>query len=76
MVAPTTRPPEKIDPRDGVICGSPATVAEKMAELEATGVGGVILAFRMGPMQWDQVASSLTLFMERVAPHVGMRRAA
>jgi alkanesulfonate monooxygenase SsuD/methylene tetrahydromethanopterin reductase-like flavin-dependent oxidoreductase (luciferase family) len=50
-----------------LICGSPATVAEKLAEIEAIGVGGVIMAFRLGPMPHEVAASSLTLFMQRVS---------
>jgi alkanesulfonate monooxygenase SsuD/methylene tetrahydromethanopterin reductase-like flavin-dependent oxidoreductase (luciferase family) len=51
-----------------LIYGSPATVAEKLAQLAAIGVGGVIIQFRLGPMSYDQVAQSLTLFMRQVAP--------
>lgn len=76
MMKASVKPPERIDPRHALICGSPSTVAVKMAELEESGVGGVILTFRMGPMAWEQVASSLTLFMEGVAPALGMLRAA
>ncbi|MBR0666705.1 LLM class flavin-dependent oxidoreductase [Roseomonas hellenica] len=63
-------PPARIDPRHALICGSPATVAEQMQAVAATGAGGVILAFRMGPMSYAQVESSLTLFMEQVAPQL------
>ena len=35
-----------------LIYGSPATVAEKLAEVEAIGVGGVIMQFRLGPMAY------------------------
>ena len=50
-----------------LICGSPATVAEKLAEIAAIGVGGVIMAFRLGPLPYELAASSLTLFMQRVS---------
>jgi alkanesulfonate monooxygenase SsuD/methylene tetrahydromethanopterin reductase-like flavin-dependent oxidoreductase (luciferase family) len=50
-----------------LICGSPATVAEKLAQIEAIGVGGVIMAFRLGPMPHEVAANSLTLFMQRVS---------
>jgi len=43
-------PPARVSPETGMIVGSPATVAAKMAEIEATGVGGVICSFRLGPM--------------------------
>lgn len=51
-----------------LIYGSPATVAEKLAEVDAIGVGGVIMSFRLGPMPYDVVANSLTLFAEKVMP--------
>jgi alkanesulfonate monooxygenase SsuD/methylene tetrahydromethanopterin reductase-like flavin-dependent oxidoreductase (luciferase family) len=54
---------------EGVICGAPATVAEKIAEIAALGIGGVILTFRLGPLPHDKAAESLTLFMRQVAPH-------
>ena len=44
-------------------------MAEKLAEVDAIGVGGVIMQFRLGPMSYDDVAQSLTLFMQKVAPH-------
>jgi alkanesulfonate monooxygenase SsuD/methylene tetrahydromethanopterin reductase-like flavin-dependent oxidoreductase (luciferase family) len=50
-----------------LICGSPDTVAEKLAEISAIGVGGVIMAFRLGPMPHEVAANSLTLFMQRVS---------
>ena len=52
----------------GFICGSPATVAEAIAEIEETGVGGVIATFRLGPLSHEDAAASLTLFMREVAP--------
>lgn len=53
---------------EGVICGSPATVAEKIAEIEKLGVGGIIATFRLGPMAHDAAAASLELFLRQVAP--------
>ena len=44
-------------------------MAEKLAQVDAIGVGGVIMQFRLGPMSYDDVAQSLTLFMQKVAPH-------
>jgi alkanesulfonate monooxygenase SsuD/methylene tetrahydromethanopterin reductase-like flavin-dependent oxidoreductase (luciferase family) len=52
----------------GFLCGSPATVAAAIAEIAATGVGGVIATFRLGPLPHEAAARSLTLFMEKVAP--------
>ncbi|MGG5885995.1 LLM class flavin-dependent oxidoreductase [Falsiroseomonas sp. HC035] len=63
-----TAPPARVDPDKALIAGSPATVAARMAELEATGIGGVIGSFRLGPMPADLAARSLRLFMEEVAP--------
>ena len=51
-----------------LIYGSPATVAEKLAAVDAIGVGGVIMSFRLGPMAYDVAARSLTLFAEKVMP--------
>jgi alkanesulfonate monooxygenase SsuD/methylene tetrahydromethanopterin reductase-like flavin-dependent oxidoreductase (luciferase family) len=52
----------------GLIYGSPTTVCERLAPLQAMGVGGVILHFRLGPMSWEATEQSLKLFAERVAP--------
>jgi len=56
------------EPRDALLCGSPATVAEAIAAIEQIGVGGLILAFRIGPMPYDVAEQSIRLFMEKVAP--------
>ncbi len=68
-----TAPPARVDPRHALICGAPATVAVQVSEIEATGVGGLILNFRMGPMAYADAERSLTLFMHQVAPRVGNR---
>ena len=52
----------------GLIYGSPATVCEKLRGLHQTGVGGVIIHFRLGAMPYDVAERSLRLFAERVAP--------
>jgi alkanesulfonate monooxygenase SsuD/methylene tetrahydromethanopterin reductase-like flavin-dependent oxidoreductase (luciferase family) len=54
---------------DGLIHGSPASVAEDFAALEKTGIGGVIGTFRLGPMAHEVAAESLKLFMREVAPN-------
>ena len=36
-----------------LIHGSPAMVAEKLAAIDAIGVGGLIMSFRLGPMSHD-----------------------
>src|SRR5271165_909789 len=53
----------------GFIHGSPARVAEAIAEIDGLGVGGVIASFRLGPMRHEEAAGSLRLFMREVAPH-------
>jgi alkanesulfonate monooxygenase SsuD/methylene tetrahydromethanopterin reductase-like flavin-dependent oxidoreductase (luciferase family) len=62
-------PPARAQVEHALVCGSPATVAERMAEIDATGVGGVICAFRLGPMPAEVARNSIRLFMEKVAPH-------
>jgi len=52
----------------GFIHGSPARVAEAIAEIDDLGVGGVIATFRLGPMAHEAAADSLRLFMTEVAP--------
>jgi alkanesulfonate monooxygenase SsuD/methylene tetrahydromethanopterin reductase-like flavin-dependent oxidoreductase (luciferase family) len=69
-------PAARIDPRHALICGSPATVAEALSEVDAIGVGGVIAQFRLGPMAHAEACASLTLFMQKVAPQFRAMRAA
>jgi alkanesulfonate monooxygenase SsuD/methylene tetrahydromethanopterin reductase-like flavin-dependent oxidoreductase (luciferase family) len=52
----------------GFIHGTPARVTEAIAEIASLGIGGVIATFRLGPLPHEAAASSLTLFMEQVAP--------
>jgi alkanesulfonate monooxygenase SsuD/methylene tetrahydromethanopterin reductase-like flavin-dependent oxidoreductase (luciferase family) len=52
----------------GFICGSPATVAAAIAEIDDLGVGGLIATFRLGPLPHEAAVSSLRLFMTEVAP--------
>jgi alkanesulfonate monooxygenase SsuD/methylene tetrahydromethanopterin reductase-like flavin-dependent oxidoreductase (luciferase family) len=52
----------------GFIHGSPARVAEAIAEIERLGIGGVIATFRLGPLPHEAAANSLRLFMAEVAP--------
>lgn len=70
MPAPGAVPAARMMVEHSLIYGSPATVAEKLAEVAAIGVGGVIMQFRLGPMAFEDVAQSLTLFMRKVAPKV------
>jgi alkanesulfonate monooxygenase SsuD/methylene tetrahydromethanopterin reductase-like flavin-dependent oxidoreductase (luciferase family) len=68
MPAPGSAPPAHAAVEHALVCGSPATVAEKLAPLKAAGVGGLIMQFRLGPMSYEQTASSLTLFNDKVIP--------
>ncbi len=68
--------PARADPGHALIRGSPATVAQAFREIEAIGVGGVIMAFRLGPMGHAVAAESLRLFMTEVAPQFRRRDAA
>jgi alkanesulfonate monooxygenase SsuD/methylene tetrahydromethanopterin reductase-like flavin-dependent oxidoreductase (luciferase family) len=70
MPAPGTVPAARMVVEHSLIYGSPATVAEKLADVAAIGVGGVIMQFRLGPMAFEDVARSLTLFMREVAPEL------
>jgi alkanesulfonate monooxygenase SsuD/methylene tetrahydromethanopterin reductase-like flavin-dependent oxidoreductase (luciferase family) len=69
MPAPGAVPAARMVVEHSLIYGSAATVTEKLADVDAIGVGGVIMQFRLGPMSYDDVAQSLTLFMQKVAPH-------
>jgi alkanesulfonate monooxygenase SsuD/methylene tetrahydromethanopterin reductase-like flavin-dependent oxidoreductase (luciferase family) len=63
-----TAPAARTVVEHALIHGSPATVAEKLAAIDAIGVGGLIMSFRLGPMAHDQATSSLRLFAEKVMP--------
>lgn len=69
-------PPARVQVEGALIHGSPATVAARMAEIDRTGVGGVICSFRLGPMPAEVANESIRLFMTRVAPEFGPRVAA
>lgn len=62
--------PRSIDVDKALTRGSPATVSREFEALAEIGVGGVICAFRMGPMSYDVADRSMTAFMEKVAPGV------
>jgi alkanesulfonate monooxygenase SsuD/methylene tetrahydromethanopterin reductase-like flavin-dependent oxidoreductase (luciferase family) len=68
MPPPGAAPPAHASVEHGLVYGSPATVAEKLAPLKATGVGGLIVQFRLGPMTYEQTAASLQLFADKVIP--------
>jgi alkanesulfonate monooxygenase SsuD/methylene tetrahydromethanopterin reductase-like flavin-dependent oxidoreductase (luciferase family) len=52
----------------GFICGSPARIAEAIAEIAELGIGGVIATFRLGPLPHKAAIDSLRLFLTEVAP--------
>lgn len=70
MPAPGLVPAARTQVEHSLIYGSPATVAEKLAQVAAIGVGGVIMQFRLGPMAYEDTATSLTLFSHKVAPEL------
>jgi alkanesulfonate monooxygenase SsuD/methylene tetrahydromethanopterin reductase-like flavin-dependent oxidoreductase (luciferase family) len=68
MPPPGSAPPAHASVENALVFGSPATVAEKLAPLKVTGVGGLIMQFRLGTMSYEQTAASLSLFVDRVIP--------
>ena len=76
MPTPGSAPAARTMIEHSLIYGSPATVAEALAKVDAIGVGGVIMQFRLGPMSYEAVANSLTLFTQQVAPHFSQKAAA
>ena len=64
----TAAPAARVDPRHALLYGSPDTVAEQLSAVADTGIGGVILSFRMGPLSHEHTMGSLTRFMEQVVP--------
>ena len=52
----------------GLVHGSPETVCEKLAPVYESGVGGLILHFRLGSLPWDVTSESMRLFAAKVAP--------
>ena len=61
-------------PGPGVLCGAPESMVEDFVELARTGVGGVSIRFRTGPMPAAFSARAIRLFMRDIAPR--MREAA
>ncbi len=70
-----TATPARNQKQHSLLCGSPATVCEALAEIDKIGVGGLILVFRLGPMPIEVAEHSIKLFMQKVAPQF-QRRAA
>ena len=69
-------PAARTQPEHSLLCGSPATVAESIREIEKVNVGGLILSFRLGPMPYEEAANSIELFMTKVAPEFRTKMAA
>ena len=63
-----TATPARNQKQHSLLCGSPATVCEALAEIDKIGVGGLILVFRLGPMPIEVAEHSIKLFMQKVAP--------
>ena len=63
-----TATPARGEARHALLCGSPATVAAAIAEIDRIGVGGLIMTFRIGPMPYSDAENSIRLFMREVAP--------
>lgn len=57
-------------PGPPVLCGSPESMTEDFTSLEKTGIGGVIVRFRTGPMPAEFSARALKLFMKEIAPQI------
>ena len=71
-----TGPAARNQVQHSILCGSPATVSEAIAEIDRIGVGGLILVFRIGPMPIEVAEASIRLFMKKVAPEFRKTRAA
>ena len=56
-----------------VLCGAPETVMDDFVELAQTGIGGVSIRFRTGPMPAEFSARAIRLFMKEIAPQLGQR---
>jgi alkanesulfonate monooxygenase SsuD/methylene tetrahydromethanopterin reductase-like flavin-dependent oxidoreductase (luciferase family) len=51
-----------------VLCGAPESMVGDFTDLAKTGIGGVIIRFRTGPMPAAFSARALKLFMKEIAP--------
>jgi len=71
-----TGPAARNQVQHSILCGSPATVCEAIAEIDRMDVGGLILVFRLGPMPIEVAEASIRLFMRKVAPEFRKTRAA
>ena len=53
-----------------VLCGSPDSMMEDFTSLAKTGIGGVFVRFRTGPMPAEFSTRALKLFMQEIAPQI------
>jgi alkanesulfonate monooxygenase SsuD/methylene tetrahydromethanopterin reductase-like flavin-dependent oxidoreductase (luciferase family) len=53
---------------DGLLYGSPETICEKLKMIDDTGIGGMIIHFRLGDMSWETAQHSIELFANKVMP--------
>lgn len=53
-----------------VLCGSPESMMDDFTSLEKTGIGGVFVRFRTGPMPAEFSSRALKLFMAEIAPQI------
>ena len=70
MPAPGATPPAHTMLEHSLVCGSPATVIEKLSAVGKTGIGGLIMQFRLGALSYEHTAQSLTMFRDKVMPHL------
>jgi alkanesulfonate monooxygenase SsuD/methylene tetrahydromethanopterin reductase-like flavin-dependent oxidoreductase (luciferase family) len=68
LIEPESASAARNQVQHSIVCGSPDTVSEAIAEIDKIGVGGLILVFRIGPMPAEVANNSIRLFMEKVAP--------
>ena len=60
----------RAQPNLPVLCGSPESMLEDFTSLAKTGIGGVIVRFRTGPMPAEFSTRALKLFMRDIAPQI------
>jgi alkanesulfonate monooxygenase SsuD/methylene tetrahydromethanopterin reductase-like flavin-dependent oxidoreductase (luciferase family) len=53
-----------------ILCGAPESMMEEFTELKKTGIGGVIVRFRTGPMPAEFANRGMHLFMKDIAPAI------
>jgi alkanesulfonate monooxygenase SsuD/methylene tetrahydromethanopterin reductase-like flavin-dependent oxidoreductase (luciferase family) len=58
------------NPDIGLVAGSSATVAERMHKLASAGVGGVMVQFKLGPMEQEIATASMRRFAKEVMPEI------